>query len=474
MTYFAPPGVRFNPTKGNHVLKKKLMGFTAAFAVAGLIVAAPMAANAEEVVDPTVSTTVLDQTVIESSNSSETDKTVDSPASSGEVTTPAEETGPGDSADTSDQAAVDPSASSDADESTEKPESAGDVSVPPSVGESAPVQDPQQADPSWQPKSTFTLEAPCVPKGKQRVPLQVNENDAEGESVYPWTLDGVVQASDAGNWTIDVGTHTYSYVVNNNKTGEKSEQGPFTLVVVACEDLVSPVGPTIDDTKQSVEIPEDPNFTYAVKDGEELQPGVHVLGPVGAGNIIATPKPGVSVKPDATTQWPFNFPPQPPKLITPPVLVPIGEHLPIPSMDGVVYVGPDGVVTGTVTLPDGVEQCFDTVPANDDVKFTPGSVIHQCFTYHKPTDNSGSDNGGGSGDGGQGSNPNGGDNGAGSGSGPTDSNTSGQHQPSSEPPRTLAATGSSIPTGLPVGGAIALAAGFVLMLLVRRSRNQVI
>lgn len=473
MTYFAPAGVRFNPTKGKHVLKKKLMGFTAAFAVAGLIVAAPMAANAEEVVDPATSTTVLDQTVIEPSNSSETDKTVDTPASSGEVTTPAEETGSGDSADTSDQAAVDPSASSDADDSTEKPESAGDVSVPPSAGESAPVQDPQQADPSWQPKSTFTLEAPCVPKGKQRVPLQVNPNNAEGESIYPWTLDGVVQPSDAGNWTIDVGTHTYYYTVTNYNTGEKSEQGPFTLVVVACEDLVSPVGAIIDDINQSVKIPEDPNFTYAVKDGEELQPGVHVLGPVGAGNIIATPKPGVSVKPDATTQWPFNFPPQPPKFITPPTPTQIGDKVTFSVTKDVQYKDSIGkVVTGSVTLPDGQEQCFDAVSVGDPI--TPGAVTHWCFTYHKPTDNSGGDNGGGPSDGGQGSNPNGGDNGAGSGSGSTDSNTSGQHQPSSEPPRTLAATGSSIPTGLPVGGAIALTAGFVLMLLARRSRNQVI
>ena len=442
MTCLAPSGVRLNPTKGTFVLKKKLMGFAAAFAVAGLIVAAPMAANAEEVTTPDTSTTAPDQTTVETPSSSEPSESVDPPAASEEVTTP-------DAPDTSTTAP---------DQTT--------------------VETPSSSEPNdaWVPGSTSTAVPTSCSVNGAPVSVSLLTDFAAGEIITERYFDDVRLPADS-QIEAGPGTHRYAYVVYNLHTHESVRVIGEPFTVEACATPQSPIGPTIDEPKQAVTIPEDPNFTYAVEGGSELQPGVHVLGPVGAGSIIATPKPGVSVSPDATTQWPFIFAVQPPKTVTPPALVPIGDHLPIPSADGVVYTGPGGtIVTGTVTLPDGQEQCFDAVPMGD-IKITPGAVTHWCFTYQKPsTDNPGGNTGGPGTDTGAGTN--GGSTGAGTattGSGvanPVSNTAVSAERRASESTDTLALTGSSMPIGVPLGAAGAVLAGIVLM-LARRSKQVI-
>ncbi len=442
MTCLAPSGVRLNPTKGTFVLKKKLMGFAAAFAVAGLIVAAPMAANAEEVTTPDTSTTAPDQTTVETPSSSEPSESVDPPAASEEVTTP-------DAPDTS----------------TTAPDQ--------TTVETASSSEPNDA---WVPGSTSTAVPTSCSVNGAPVSVSLLTDFAAGEIITERYFDDVRLPADS-QIEAGPGTHRYAYVVYNLHSHESVRVIGEPFTVEACATPQSPIGPTIDEPKQAVTIPEDPNFTYAVEGGSELQPGVHVLGPVGAGSIIATPKPGVSVSPDATTQWPFIFAVQPPKTVTPPALVPIGDHLPIPSADGVVYTGPGGtIVTGTVTLPDGQEQCFDAVPMGD-IKITPGAVTHWCFTYQKPsTDNPGGNTGGPGTDTGAGTN--GGSTGAGTattGSGvanPVSNTAVSAERRASESTDTLALTGSSMPIGVPLGAAGAVLAGIVLM-LARRSKQVI-
>ena len=464
------------------MLKKKLMGFAAAFAVAGLIVAAPMAANAEEVTTPDTSTTAPDQTTVETPSSSEPSESVDPPAASEEVTTPAEDTKPDGSADkpvdtstTPDQTtpetpSIETAVPEEANQNEGRVEGTTDNSSP-SPGKDVSV-------------SVDFSDAYCTAGGGASADVVI--------TVYPTTagIKTYVRVGDDVTAGATGADGKYSASVNIAKDGItnvaagiiRSSGSPYGgdhdyAFPDDCAVYVSPVGPTIDEPKQSVEIPEDPNFTYAVEGGSELQPGVHVLGPVGAGSIIATPKPGVSVSPDATTQWPFIFAVQPPKTVTPPALVPIGDHLPIPSADGVVYTGPGGtIVTGTVTLPDGQEQCFDAVPMGD-IKITPGAVTHWCFTYQKPsTDNPGGNTGGPGTDTGAGTN--GGSTGAGTattGSGvanPVSNTAVSAERRASESTDTLALTGSSMPIGVPLGAAGAVLAGIVLM-LARRSKQVI-
>ena len=453
MTCLAPSGVRLNPTKGTFVLKKKLMGFAAAFAVAGLIVAAPMAANAEEVTTPDTSTTAPDQTTVETPSSSEPSESVDPPAASEEVTTPAEDTKPDGSAD--------------------KPVDTSTTAPDQTTVETASSSEPNDA---WVPGSTSTAVPTSCSVNGAPVSVSLLTDFAAGVIITERYFDDVRLPADS-QIEAGPGPHRYAYVVYNLHSHESVRVIGEPFTVEACATPQSPIGPTIDEPKQAVTIPEDPNFTYAVEGGSELQPGVHVLGPVGAGSIIATPKPGVSVSPDATTQWPFIFAVQPPKTVTPPALVPIGDHLPIPSADGVVYTGPGGtIVTGTVTLPDGQEQCFDAVPMGD-IKITPGAVTHWCFTYQKPsTDNPGGNTGWPGTDTGAGTI--GGSSGAGTattGSGvanPVSNTAVSAERRASESTDTLALTGSSMPIGVPLGAAGAVLAGIVLM-LARRSKQVI-
>lgn len=450
------------------------MGFATAFAVAGLIVAAPMAASAEEtVVDPTTVSTTTPEPSVEPSSSPETQE-VDTPASSGEVITPTEESAPDTSATTSDQTPAESPASSEVGKPIERAgfaeESAKDSGSPSPIDVSV---------------GTSFGDAYCVPGGGARADVEVTVFPATaGILAYVRISSGVTVETSSG-YTGGDGKYLFSVDIveegiTNVAAGVEKSPGvtvggdnDYTFPGSCAIAYVSPVGAIIDNTNQSVKIPEDPNFTYAVEGGEELQPGVHVLGPVGPGNIITTPKPGVTVDPNATTQWPFNFPPKPPKQVTPPALRPIGNHLPIPVADGVTYVDKQTKqpVTGTATLPDGVEQCFDAMPSGNDVTFTPGAATHWCFTYQPSsgggTGGTGGDgNTGGSGDGGQGST--GGTTGNSSGTTTNSGSIVTERQSVSEPTRTLAVTGGSISPVLPLAAIASLIVGGLLLAFRRK------
>ncbi len=245
---------------------------------------------------------------------------------------------------------------------------------------------------AWVPQSTLTLFGKsCVVEGG-KTPLVFDYNEVGGETVYRIILDGNELQGDAGGFTVSAGSHTYSYSIASADFSESSTAGPFVFTVEVCDDepeviLVSPLAPTIDDTEYSIYIEDDPNFSFALESGQVLEPGENVLGPIGPGVVIATPKDNVLVDPNATIKWPFDFTkddgPQPPVFITPPAPTQIGNDVIIPSEEGAVYKDGDGnVVTGTVELTE--DTCFTAEPSGD-VPFAPLAQTRWCFTYTPDT-----------------------------------------------------------------------------------------
>lgn len=361
------------------MLKKLFLSGTAAVAALLLVVAAPMAANASEPPPPTetVATEVVE--VIPGAD----EVTDSSVSSSPPVADPVAEAVPTEA----------PAEAPVEDTATPEPEAEVETPTEPALPVDDSLPEPEASPPpvseaDWTPSSTLTFSAGCVPEGEQRVPLIFNYTDmADNESVYPVVLDGRTLPGDAGNFTIDAGTHTYSYTVTNVTTGESVVQGPFEFTVSVCDDpdviLVSPIGPGIDLHQQTVTIEDDPNFTYELETGQPLVPGVNTLGPIGLNVVIAVPKSGVAVDPNATTQWPFEFSaPQPPVFVTPPAPTQVGNEVTIPSEEGVVYQvdGGDIVAGGPFILTKDV--CITALP--DGVTFPDKAQTNWCFEYQEP------------------------------------------------------------------------------------------
>ena len=360
------------------MLRKLFVSGVAATAALLLAVAAPMAANASESPPPTetVTTEVVEVT-------SDVDEATDSSAPSpSPVADPVAEAAPIEV----------PAEAPTEDTVTPEPEAEVEAPAEPALPVDDSLPEPEASPPpvsevDWTPSSTLTFSAGCVPEGEQRVPLIFNYTDmADNESVYPVVLDGRTLPGDAGNFTIDAGTHTYSYTVTNVTTGESVVRGPFEFTVSVCDDpdviLVSPIGPGIDSDQQTVTIEDDPNFTYELETGQPLVPGVNTLGPIGLNVVIAVPKPGVTVDPNATTQWPFEFiAPEVPVYVTPQPTTQVGNVVTIPLQEGVVYRvdGEDVISAGPFTLTKDV--CITALP--DGVTFTEGAPTRWCHTYQE-------------------------------------------------------------------------------------------
>lgn len=450
MTCFASPGVKPNPKKGKSVFKRVSAGALAAVAAVALVVAAPMAASAEEtVVDPTTVSTTTPEPSVESSSSPET-QVVDTPASSGEVTTPTEESAPDTSATTPEQTSAESPASSSADKAEVTPSSGAitPLSAPPVAGCTVTPQRPSRD--SWE-----NIVGPVA------------------TILYTWeTFAGVPVG---GSQDIPRGGIGLRAIPGVCTDGSPSEFTPGATTEWWYDYLLTP--PDITRTDNTVTLTADDGVVYKDVNGVVISGQV----PVPPGGLTFTREPAKGYMFPEDTKLLFQeeyVPTQPPKQVTPPTPTQIGSTVVFTPAEGVVYKDASGPVTGTVTLPDGVKQCFDAVPSGNDVTFTPGAVTHWCFTYQPSsgggTGGTGGDgNNGGSGDGGQGST--GGTTGSGSGtttnSGPS---TVTGHQPVSEPMRTLAVTGGSIPAGLPIGGVAALVAGFLLVVAARRGRKQVV
>lgn len=326
---------------------------------------------------------------------------------------------------------------------------------------------PIAANAAWEPQSTLTLSGQSCAADEDRtnewgqlIPagyteLVFNYDFAEGEGIAPIVLDGNTLPGDAGGFTVSAGEHVYSYtVLRFDGSEEPVVRGPFTFTVEVCGDEpatpVSPTAPTIDNAQQTIVVPADPNFTYALEtdgpplNGQPLNVGPNLIGPY-AGVVIAIPKDGVTVADGAVTRWPFDFTggAQPPITVTPqaPTQLAGSNNVTIPSQDGVIYMDENGaVVSGTVTLTKDV--CFTAEP--DGVDFASQATTRWCFTYYAEQGD-----GGGTTD-------------------PTDTDTD-TTSPSNTTGERLAETGTNLNTAVPVAAAV-LVAGGLLMLLRRRSR----
>lgn len=377
------------------MIKRIESSVLAAVAAIALVLAAPMAASASELPAPdegVVTTEVApDPASVPVDDQIDEADPVDEPVVADDVV---EEDVSSDSVteDSDSESSVNNISSDDVVDDT--PDATDDVVQEDATSVDGNVEDGSEES-AWVPQSTLTLSAACAPEGGS-TPLIFEYNFASGEGIIDIILNGYPLAAggDTGGHVVPVGTHEYSYTVLNFAADQQAQQGPFSFTVEACDDpvvLVSPIAPTIDDIEYSIYIEDDPNFTFALESGQVLEPGDNVLGPIGPGVVIATPKDGVLVDPDATTQWPFEFSddddggPQPPVFITPPAPTQIGNDAIIPSEEGVVYKDEEGnVVTDMVELTE--DTCFTAEPSGD-VPFAPLAQTRWCFTYTPPVVN---------------------------------------------------------------------------------------
>ena len=359
----------------------------AAVAALALVLVAPMAASASEVPNPDEETVTTTEVVIEPAPAEDQGSLGDESVVINDVV---EEDVP--SEPTAEEVLLIPALEEDIPSAPVIEDSVDSTSVDDSSSDKV-INDLSETgaqpdeDIPWVPLAGLVLSGQaCVSDAGASTELVFSYADAQDEAVYGVTLDGNLLPGDAGGFTVSAGVHEYSYSIMNLITFESVDRGPFFFTVEACDApviFVSPMAPTIDNIEYSIHVEDDPNFIFTLESGQVLTLGENVLGPIGSGVVIATPKDGVSVDPNATIQWPFDFTkddgPQPPVFITPPAPTQVGNGVIIPSEEGVVYKDEDGnVVMDTVELTEDV--CFTAEPSGD-VPFDPAAQTSWCFTY---------------------------------------------------------------------------------------------